>query len=347
LSNNPNEPEDEDEDGFESERLASANQAKHFRDAQERSSESFTSFSEGMPAVDKFKIIGVTGEHPVTKARKKQKADPKKLPAEAKKSVMRTAKNDDNFTSFSEGLPSADKFGWSETATEKLVGIKNFVAATTCHLIKEHAEPDSDGELGDFKSATLDRLMFLYKTVPWSEKICFEISPKPEFVEYCFDEDTIMLDKGLDEEETVVAFAHQSYHATNKLLTKLYDDSEMLDLETFIDLYMWAEVGALITEINVRKELGLWKVAPPKVLCQESDGSLFSITVEEVLKANGLKALHDLLYFSRLRGNDKEKLVDVYKRLFEVYQENFESENKAAQPQIQICLLQGLDRDCI
>jgi hypothetical protein len=150
----------------------------------------------------------------------------------------------------------------------------------------------------------------------------------------------------MDEEETVLQFAHQTYHATNKLLTKLYEDGEMLDRETFVDLYMWAEVAALITEVNVRKELGLWKVAPPKVLCQESDGTFFYINVEDILKTRGMKALHDLLYFSLLRGSDL-KLVDVYQRLFEVYKVNFDSEKESAAAAIEYCLKQGLERDCI
>ncbi|MBX3074280.1 hypothetical protein KF728_28415 [Candidatus Obscuribacterales bacterium] len=346
MSNQTNDPNDLD-DRFEQERLADAQQAKHFRDAQKRAAESFTSFSEGMPAVDKFKILGATGEQQAVKRKKKSKSGKKPTESTAAKSVMRSKANEDAFTSFSKGLPSADKFNIAQIETERYIGIKSFVDATTCSFIKEHANATASGDIEDFKSKTLDRLMYLFTLVPWRDKIVFEISEKPEFTEFCFDEGTIQLGKQMDEEETVLQFAHQTYHATNKLLTKLYEDGEMLDKETFVDLYMWAEVAALITEVNVRKELGLWKVAPPKVLCQESDGTFFYINVEDILKTRGMKALHDLLYFSLLRGNDNQKLVDVYQRLFEVYKTNFDSDNRNAQSTIDYCLDQGLERDCI
>lgn len=346
MSNPNNGPED-NEDGFDEERLADPQQAKHFREAQRRAAESFTSFSEGMPAIDKFKILGATGEHQAVKRKKKSKSGAKQPSAPRSGSVMRSTVSDDAFTSFSKGLPSADKFNIAQIETERHIGIKNFVDATECSFIKEHANATADGVIEDFKSKTLDRLMYLYTLVPWKDEIVFEIAEKPDFTEYCFDEGVIRLGKQMDEEETVIQFAHQTYHATNKLLTKLYEDGEMMDMETFVDLYMWAEVAALITEVNVRKELGLWKVPPPKVLCQESDGTFFYINVEDILMGKGMKALHDLLYFSILRGSQTEKLVDVYQRLFEVYKTNFDSENKKAQALIENCMAKGLERDCI
>lgn len=346
MSKQTNGPDD-DADGFDEERLADPQQAKHFRDAQKRAAESFTSFSEGMPAVDKFKIIGATGEHQAVKRKKKSKSGTKPNAASPAGSVMRSKVDDDAFTSFSKGLPSADKFNIAQIETERYVGIKNFVDATACSFIKDHADATADGVSDEFKSKTLDRLMYLYTLVPWNDKIVFEVSEKPDFTEYCFDQGIIRLGKQMDEEGTVIQFAHQTYHATNKLLTKLYEDDQMLDMETFVDLHMWAEVAALITEVNVRKELGLWKVTPPKVLCQESDGTFFYISVEDILMGKGMKALHDLLYFSMLRGSQTEKLVDVYQRLFEVYKTNFESENQNAKTVIEYCMAQGLVRDCI
>lgn len=352
MSNNSDNPDD-DADLFDSERLADAGQAKHFREAQKRGVESFTSFSEGMPAIDKFKILGATGEQQAIKRKgRKQNRAKKNASAGTARSVMRTPLDEDSFNSFTEGLPAANPLVIEGTEKETYIGVRNFVNATTCSFIADYAdyfqnECAEQRAPDEFRSRTLDRLMFLLKRLPWNDRLRFEVSMKPDFEEYCFDEETIVLNKQFDDEETVIAFTHQAYHATNRLLTKLYDEDEMLDLETFIDIYMWAEVAALITEMNVRRELGLWKVAPPKVLCQESDGSLFSITVEDTLKTRGMKALHDALYYSRLRGNEKAKLVDVYMNLFQVYKDNFERDNQLAQSLIRNCLDAGLDRDCI
>jgi len=350
LSNNPNDP-DNDDDGFDKERLP---QGRHFREAQQRGSDSFTSFSEGMPSVDKFKILGATGEHHAIKRPKKTVANTPTLKEERpekpkEQGVMRLPKSSE--TSFSEGLPSADKFAITDPDSEKVLSLSAFFASNECTLISEHRSdpqtPHGEPEKTDFRSRSLDRLMYLLDRVPWTDRLKVEFSSKPEFKEFCFDEDTYMFSSEFDEEQTVLAFAHQSYHSTNKLLTKLYDDDQPIDKDTFVDLYMWAEVAALITEINVRRELGLWKVAPPKVLCQESDGSLFSVNVEDVLKSKGMKTLHELLFYSILRGSERSRLVDVYERLYDVYQENFATENAVAKKQIENCLSQGIERDCI
>lgn len=359
MSNNPDEPEDQQsEDGFDEERLNSAQQHKSFKDAKSRKQESFTSFSEGVPAIDKFQILGVSSEdHPAIANDTTTWAGPKKTvpveteneptaseaaavhgPAKKSKSVMRSAPpEDESFTSFSDGLPTIDKFGIVDP---------NARALSMDQLLDSFVRPFQSSEK---RSRTLDRLIFLIDLVPWKNDLKVERSSKPDFAEYCFDESTFVLDQNFSAEQSLLAFAHQAYHATNRLLTKLYGDDEggMLDRESFIDLYLWSEIAAYITELNVRRELGLTEVTPLKVLCQESSGSKFSINVEEYLQSNGMKALHDLLYSGMIKGSDQLSLVYVFGKLFDRYEQNYRQEKLSSQSQIEYCLLRGLERDCI
>ncbi len=270
---------------------------------------------------------------------------------------MRRPPKDESFTSFSDGLPAVDKFGIIDPDFDKVVLMPDYLATTRCSYLAPYADVTAGatsvtgGMKGllthsKSKSRTLDRLMFLTDSVPWGESVKVELSAKPQFIEYSFDEHSMVLDKSFGDEQTVLNFAHQAYHSTNRLLTKIYDE-EKLDRESFIDLYMWSEVAALVTELNVRKELGITKVTPPKVLCQESSGSTYSVNVEELLKARGMKTLHDLLFHSMVRGTEDLSLVYVFDRLFDIYDKTYDSEIVIARSYIDFCLESGLERDCI
>lgn len=380
MSNNPNDPDDpQNEDSFGSERLPDVQNSKAVRKAQKRNAESFTSFSEGMQGIDKFIILGAEKEQTGLKtqaAKSEQTAAPPAVvnkkedeerktalvsksdstsaskPTDSKLGIMRQARKDDSFTSFSEGLPTIDKFGILDPEADKIFPLMtDYLSASDCRFLVPYRETgDTTG--GDSpkektaESKTLNRLMRLLDSVPWGDSVRIEVCEKPQFIEYSFDEDMIVLDKSYGDEQTVLNFAHQAYHSTNRLLTKLFAD-EKLDREGFIDLYMWSEVAALVTELNVRKELGITRVPPPKVLCQESNGSIYSVNVEELIKSRGMKTLHDVLFYSLVRGTEDLSLAYVFGELFDIYDKTFERQLPIAQQYIALCLSAGIDKDCI
>ena len=371
MSNNPNDPDDPaNEDSFDSERLPDVQQSKAFRNAQKRRAESFTSFSEGTQGIDKFKILGAEREHPALSQQKTvapsnlvrqdgssnpdSLVDSDKVASTARKGIMRQSRTDDAFTSFSEGLPTVDKFGILDPEANKVMPLMTgYLSNPSCRFLAPYLatagatiekKAYSTSETGSSK--TLNRLMFLFDTLPWCETVRIELSEKPQFIEYSFDEHMMVLNKLSSDEQTILNFAHQAYHSTNRLLTKLYG-TDRLDREGFIDLYMWAEVAALVTELNVRKELGITSVPPPKVLCQESSGSIYSVSVEEILKSRGMKILHDVLFYSTVRGTEDLSLVYVFGELFDIYDQTYESELPIARQYIDLCLSAGLEKDCI
>lgn len=440
MSNNPNDPDDsESKDRLDSERLPDVQQAKAVKNAQRRRAESFTSFSEGTQAIDKFKILGATGEHPVVKPpsplneetsgvrtrsedgtahvsgvndglgkkRDPIRSAPSSHPAQTatvgtvppsppaqtsvpsspkpsvalgsssnanadrepssqqgfqadlqpQRSIMRRPPKDDSFTSFSDGLPAVDKFGILDPDADKVLPVFEFLSQSSCRFLSPFgettgatsSEPRKSTNIqggNTVESRTLNRLMFLFDTVPWGDTVNVEVCAKPQFIEYSFDEHTMMLDKSSNDEHTILNFAHQAYHSTNRLLTKLYD-GEKMDREGFIDLYIWSEVAALVTELNVRKELGITKVTPPKVLCQESSGSVYSVNVEELLKTRGMKTLHDVLFHSMVRGTEDLALVYVFDKLFDIYDQTYDSELPIARQYTELCISSGIERDCV
>ncbi|MDZ4835804.1 MAG: hypothetical protein SGJ27_18660 [Candidatus Melainabacteria bacterium] len=438
MSNNPNDPNDpQGEDSFDSDRLPDVKQAKAFAEAQRRKAESFTSFSEGHEAIDKFKILGIsnpqltpklsrpnaaqgtTSNQSAPSAAQPSTASKQAPPASAQpnsvsnqalpsaaqpssvfkqgspgaaqpsalskqnspqpelddqqhtsstvtRGIMRRPPEDDSFTSFSEGLPTVDKFGIVDPDADRVVPIDVFISESSCKFFANSDEttgatsgPNSDSKIETSTPAvstqynsniggskTLSRLVYLFETVPWGETINVELSAKPDFIEYCFDEHEMVLDKNFSDEQKILNFSHQAYHATNRLLTKIYDD-EKLDRESFVDLFIWSEVAALVTELNVRKELGITKVTPPKVLCQESSGGTYSVNVEELLKTRGMKTLHDVLFHSMVRGTEDLSLVYVFDKLFDIYEQTYKTEMPIARQYIDLCLLSGLEQDCI
>ncbi len=179
--------------------------------------------------------------------------------------------------------------------------------------------------------------------VPWSDKIKVQGSGTTEPSEYSFENDTMVLDRSLSDDRLVLAFAHQSFHATNKSLVRLYEGNK-LELDEFIDIHLWSEVAALVAELNVKKELGL-KEAPPRVLCQERSGSLFSINVGDYLESKGMKSLHQLLENSMVRGSKTVRLTDIYRSMHNVYTQNFDAEKIRANCYVELCVATGLDKD--
>lgn len=319
------EDEQNDDDRLAEERVYDKRKRTGDQKAGEREGSSFTSFSEGLPTADKFQIVGTASDRTAENAR-----------------ARKGGSDDESFTSFSEGVPAADRFAILDQnrkiTSGELLTIKDYLETTGCSFLRKEA---------GVESATLNRLMYLLKTVPWRNELLVELSSRPSSREFCFEKDTIVLDNTASDEETVLDYAHQCYHATNRLLTKLYY-GEMLDRYTFIDLYIWAEVAALITEINVGRDLDIKQAIPSVVLCQESDGSLFSINAEEYLQRNGMKALHDALIYSLTRGEfDRSFLTLLVDSLYEQYCETFESSATDSKPIIELCLSLGLERDCI
>ncbi len=297
------------DDTLNDERLQHAHQGKEFKDAVDSNPNKFTSFSEGMPSVDKFEI-----------------------------------------TDASEGSTqlalATDK---ARSTTESVESALGFLSSTKCRYLLRYQTADyrsavhSENECES--SPSLDKQIALLMAIPWSDKVKVRRSDATQPSEYSFEDDTIILDRLFNDEKLILTFAHQSFHATNKSLVRLYEGNR-LELDEFVDVQLWSEVGALVAELNVRKELGL-KVAPPRVLCQENSGSLFSINVGDCLESKGMKSLQQILERSMVRGSKAVRLTDIYRSMHDVYTKNFEAEKIKANCYVELCVATGLDRDRI
>lgn len=333
---NKQDDEDKRNDGLEKERVFNRSELKR---AKMQSDDAFTSFSEGLSTIDKFQILGAEDNPSIGSTRTFQRGEAIKGDTTLKPKKSK----EDSFTSFSDDLPSVQQFTILDEERRIDSGhlqlLSDYLKTTDCRYLKNY-------ESNKGKSKTLDRLIHLIETVPWKNEILVDISHSPASHEYRFNEDTIVLDNSRSDEETLLDFAHQTYHATNRLLTKLYD-GELLDQYTYIDLLIWSEVAALITELNVRRDFGITKVIPSMVLCQERAGTLSSINVEEFMKNKGMKSLHDELVYSLVRGSSNTTLLDVLNELYESYRETYNEYATESSAVIEHCLALGLERDCI
>lgn len=292
---------------------------------------SFTSFSDGLAAIDKFQIVGqeVSAQgnlHPTVQSKTQ-------------------SHEDDSFTSFSDGTPAVDRFTILDRdrkiTSGDLILLSDFLKSTSCHHLKRALNEEKESG-----SESLDRLLHLCAALPWRSEILVEISPHPSSREYRFLEDTIVLDSTSSDDQMLLDFTHQCFHATNRLLSKIYEDS-MLDRIKYLDLLLWAEVAALIMEINVRRDFQIKGCAPYMVLCKDNSGTLSNVDVERYLQENGIKALHDELAYSLIRGDLSHSLLELLDELYIDYAESYESRFDEAQKIIELCLSSGLERDCI
>ncbi|MGD9683398.1 MAG: hypothetical protein AB7W16_19710 [Candidatus Obscuribacterales bacterium] len=267
----------------------------------------FTSFSEGLEAVDKFAISGLEDSQTESEGHR-----------------------GDSFESFSQGLASIDKFEITGKAQAAVSSLDEFLRSSRSPLADFKKDP------GPSLAGLLERL----KQCPWRSEISVEESLEPRG-EYCFDRHRIYVRPGPVLPESILAFSHQLYHAAHRVLSKLYLDGP-LSQQVFVDTYCWSETAALLFEHNVRKELALTDADPVRVRALKPDGTIISFEVERVLRKKGLQTLRDLTQRSLLRGPGQELLKDILLAGHQRYIQSFETDLERARYYIEAGRRNGL-----
>lgn len=257
-----------------------------------------------------------------------------------------------SFQSFSEGLPSVQKFeilGAPVKPGQVLsMSLAEFISS-------RHFPLESPLKFGHSKSLqkidryrTLGLVLERAEIVPWSEKIKVDIRHHQNTREYCFDTDTIYISAALPPQEQLLEFIHQAYHATNKLLSHLYVE-EPIDIEEFVDLHLWSEIAALITEVNAATELKEQDRRMVLADCLEPDGSIIALDVERFIQHKGMRELRAYLSNGLVRGSMTEGLVARLSGMYESYRALQASPDtrRSTAAQIEYCLSRGLELDSI
>ncbi|MBZ0189694.1 MAG: hypothetical protein K8F91_25840 [Candidatus Obscuribacterales bacterium] len=326
------------EDALDDARLNEAKQNKEFKKARQENTSLFTSFSDGLKAVDKLAILGLDD-----KAAEKNAYDKISAGNEHQK---QTKEKSDSFVSFSDGLSAVEKFEITDDQIpdlEKkpaLLKEKNWSLSSFFNLpispFSEMAMGSSAAPSGQDKNPqpasglTLDALILRLSLCPWLDEITVRpISEEDSSHEYCFMDHCINLDFGQSKERQILAFSHQLYHSAHRALVKLYRDGP-LDEETFIDTFCWSETAALITEMNVRRELNLKTTPEVSIEARKKDGSLARFDIEKVLARKGLQTLRALSRKSLLRGSKDHLLADFLVECFQYYRSSFASKQRTA-----------------
>jgi hypothetical protein len=338
--------DDLDDDGLDEERLIKEEHNREYMAAQEANPDIFTSFSEGM-AIAKFELL----EDPAISAADQSQvgastSSPSNSSATAGGSTLSAPHlTADEFQSFSDGLPGVEKF--EIVSSEEVIALSDYFKSVSCPVTEYLTADMINGFVPEFlppqekgRSHALDILLARICDVPWYKDIKVRFTSGDLPTEYCFDTDTMVLNPTLSKTRQMVDFAHQAYHATNKHLHYLYknEKNEMLDQNSFVDVWLWAEVAANITEVNVVKELAGGADCAVIVFCQEDDGSLTGVNVDMLIKERGLKCLKDSLNYSMVRGSQQLRLVTVLHDLHRQYAETYAQAQPAMLKLIEHCL---------
>lgn len=276
----------------------------------------FSSFSEGLEAVDKFAISGLEAR-------------------EGKSKESGQAHRGDCFESFSEGLASVDKFEITGKSPTAVSSLDEFLRSPRSPLADFRKDP------GPSLAELLERL----KQCPWRgevsvEEISVEEISEPH-QEYCFEKHRLYVRPGPVLPESILSFSHQLYHAAHRVLSKLYLDGPLPE-QVFVDTFCWSETAALLFEHNVRNELALSDAEPVSVRALKPDGTLISFEVDRVLRKKGLQTLRDLTLRSLLRGSSTRLLKDILLVQYGSYIKSFETDLERARYHIEAGTRNGL-----
>lgn len=276
----------------------------------------FTSFSEGLEAVDKFAIAGLED-------------------LEGGSEGANQAHRGDSFESFSQGLASVDKFEITGKSPAAVWSLDEFLRSPRSPLAAVKNDP------GPSLAGLLERL----KQCPWRGEISVaEISvaeSSDSRDEYCFERHRIYVRPGPILQETILSFSHQLYHGAHRVLSRLYLDGPLPE-RVFVDTFCWSETAALLFEHNVRKELALDHTEPVSVRALKPDGTSISFEVDRVLRKKGLQTLRDLTLRSLLRGSRTELLKDSLLVRHRRYIQSFETELERSRYYIEAGTRNGL-----
>lgn len=271
--------DDSNLDKFEKERLDDPVKNKEFKEARDSNQDNFKSFSEGLDSVDKFELL--------------EEAEGIEQNSPEHNKVLAG----ENFDSFSEGLSSVDKFSLEGEHQEEA---KDFKLPLIDYLSNQHGLVLAQSL--EKRSETLRELLTRINNCPWSKTVSVVLHPMEYPAEFDHRSQTVHLDLTKSTIEQSLDFAHQLYHVAHRYLGKLYEDGPV-DRETFIDTFLWSEVGALICELNVKNDLDDNTAPEINFKIEEENGKYKNVYIENILSESGLEELKDLLLSSLVRDD--------------------------------------------
>ncbi len=283
---------EDDDDVLNSNRVHSRHQAHTLKKALASNPDAFVSFSEGMATVDKFELIYDS------------MTSMQALPAISKSSQSI------EFESFSQGLANVDKF--------ELVHSSGFAA--NINSITSFAQAaDLLVQLAQM-SSTLSRLLSGVKEYPWLKEVAVEWKQDPPFKDFCTDNHLLVLDTNSGVAATLLDLCHQLYHVANPCLSRLYGKTAV-DQATYTDVLLWNETAALITEICLRQELGLFEAEPVQILIQGEKNTNYWLDIEQYIfeSESDLNALRKILPKAMTRGSLSQNMNEWLSVGYESY----------------------------
>lgn len=219
----------------------------------------------------------------------------------------------DSFQSFSHGLESVEKFELINSLgagfVKKIGSISSFAQAA--ELLAQLAQ----------MSSTLNNLLTKVKAYPWLNEVAVEWKPEARYKEFCQANHTLILDPDCGVEEMLLDLCHQLYHVGNSCGSRLYGNSPV-DEAQFVDLMLWNETAALLTEMSLRQELSLWDSHPVQVFIDENKNKYW-LDIEQFLFEKDLQSLRNILEKSMLRGSADMPFSEKLQQAYESYISTF------------------------
>ena len=337
-SEQPDTKENKDKDSFDEERLDSKLKNKAFQEAKSANDTNFKSFSEGLEAVDKFDIVGISNEN--TEAIESENSNPvsntQKNNSDST-SIKETSK--ESFQSFSDGLDSVDKF--SISGAGKIDSSVSYMP-----LAKYLNHQDCIANKGNLvkKSKTLAELLNRLEKCAWLDQITVYIHSKEYPCEYDLREHNIHLDLTKSEQDQLLDQVHQLYHAAHRYINKLYVEGPLSE-ELFVDTFYWSEVGALLTELNIKQELELKEASGIGFKIKMEKNRFRQVYIEEILSIGTLEDLRESLTDALNRDDflNKLSLKAVLTTFHQNYLRTFESSKEEAMKLLSETISNGID----
>lgn len=321
-SKNSDSQKSQKQDNLSDERLDSDTKNKDFKEAKRSNPDSFKSFSDGLEAVDKFDIVGISSESKQAQVSTEQE------------------KADSSFQSFGDGLETVDKFSISGApkldSGVQYLPLNNFLEH---HSFKSIYEPLKQ------RSKTLKELLERVEVCAWNAEITVFIHPSDYPCEYDLREHYIHIDTTKSEGNQILDLAHQLYHSAHRYLKKLYGKNAPIDEEIFLDTFYWSEVGALLCELNVRKELNLEYTQDIGFKIKSEDGQIEQVYIEEAIELGGLDRLRDRISDAIHRDDFLNQLTlkKVLTTFHQNYLRTYEESQNLAKRLIQQSISNGIE----
>lgn len=214
-----------------------------------------------------------------------------------------------------------------------------FSPITDSYELSKHLE---DGQPG--KSKTLEETMDRLKSIPWADQISIRVDASGKFSDYSNADSMINLNPNYSQGKQNEEFVHEGYHATHQFLNKLYG-GDKVDKQTYVNTYIWGEVGSMQQELKVREELGLKEPVTFKYI--RPDGKEEVMDIGELVNKQGAKGLFDFLYSAQPANKGEKVYSQHYAENYERYKATFDQDKKLAAPYIQSWIKSGHRSDDI